>query len=97
MVFSLEIFWAYLIGTKVMIFIDHTSLRYIFNKKGVENVVADHLSQLENKDVTQKEKDTTKEFSNEYMMGIREWTLFSDMTNYKVTKKCSGRQHLVVE
>lgn len=75
-VFALEKFRLYLIGSKVIIYTDHTTLKYIFNKsdskprllrwvllfqelnmeikdkKGVENVVADHLSTLENDEVT---------------------------------------------
>jgi hypothetical protein len=69
-IFALEKFRSYLIGSKVIIFIDHAALRYLFakkdakprlirwvlllqefeleirDKKGSENVVADHLSRL---------------------------------------------------
>ena len=74
MVFSCDKFRSYLIGTKVIVFIDHAALRYLFGKKdakprlirwillqefdldvrdrkGSENSVADHLSQLEQEDV----------------------------------------------
>ena len=70
MVYSLEKFGAYLVGSDIIIFTDHSSLKYLltkqnskarligwvlllheFNlqisdKKGVENVVSDHLSRL---------------------------------------------------
>ena len=69
-VYALDKFWSYLIGSDIVIFIDHSALKYLltkknskariirwvlflheFNiqirdKKGVENVVADHLSRL---------------------------------------------------
>ena len=69
-VYALDKFRAYLIGTEIIIFTDHSALKYLltkqnakarlirwvlllqeFNlqirdKKGVENVVADHLSRL---------------------------------------------------
>ena len=66
-VFALEKFHSYLIGTKVTVFTDHAALKYLLtkkeakprlirwiqefdldikDKKGSENVVADHLSRL---------------------------------------------------
>ena len=70
MVYALDKFWAYLVGADIVIFTNHSALKYLltkqnakarlirwvlllqeFNlkikdKKGVENVVVDHLSRL---------------------------------------------------
>ncbi|RVX11388.1 Retrovirus-related Pol polyprotein from transposon 17.6 [Vitis vinifera] len=42
-VFALDKFRAYLVGFFIIVFTDHSALK---DKKGVENVVADHLSRL---------------------------------------------------
>ncbi|RVW62968.1 Retrovirus-related Pol polyprotein from transposon 297 [Vitis vinifera] len=42
-VFALDKFRAYLVGSSIVVFTDHSALK---DKKGVENVVADHLSRL---------------------------------------------------
>jgi len=55
----------------------------IHDKKGVENVVADHLSRLENSEVTNKEKAIMAEFSDEKLFAVGERPWFADMTNFK--------------
>ena len=73
-VFSFDKFRSYLIGSKVIVYTDHSALNYliskteakpllirwilllqefdlkIWDKKGVENLIADHLSRLEKED-----------------------------------------------
>jgi len=44
----------------------------IRDKKGVENVVADHLSRLENSEVTKKEKSIMAEFPDEKLFAVGE-------------------------
>jgi hypothetical protein len=55
----------------------------IRDKKGVENVVADHLSMLENKEVTKKDKVIWAEFPNEQLFMVTERPWFIDMANFK--------------
>ena len=73
-VFVIDKFRSYLVGAKVIIYIDHATLKYLLtkkdakpwlirwihllqefdieirDKKGVENLVADHLSRLQHRD-----------------------------------------------
>ncbi|RDY13050.1 Retrovirus-related Pol polyprotein, partial [Mucuna pruriens] len=57
-VFALDKFRSFLLGSKIIVFSDHVSLRYLLkkpdakprligDKKGTENSVADHLSRIE--------------------------------------------------
>ncbi|GAU28722.1 hypothetical protein TSUD_372290 [Trifolium subterraneum] len=108
-VFALEKFRSYLIGSKVIVFTDHAALRHLLtkneskprllrwvlllqefyieikDKKGVENVVADHLSRLENPLVTTKEKVISEAFPDEHLLAISTRSWFADLANYKVS------------
>jgi len=55
----------------------------IRDKKGVENIVADHLSRLENNEVTNKEKAILAEFPDETLFVVDERSWFADMANFK--------------
>ena len=78
-VYALEKFRSHLVGSKVIVYIDHAAIKYLLtkadskprlirwilllqefdliiqDKKGSENLVADHLSRLVNEEVTLKE------------------------------------------
>jgi len=106
-IFALEKFRSYLIGSKVIVFTDHAVLKYLLtkgdskprllrwilllqefdleicDKKGVENVVANHLSRLDNEEVTKKEKAIMAEFPDEKLFSIGERPWFADMENFK--------------
>uniref|UniRef100_A0A2N9I5J1 RNA-directed DNA polymerase n=1 Tax=Fagus sylvatica TaxID=28930 RepID=A0A2N9I5J1_FAGSY len=107
-VFALDKFRAYLVGSPIVVFTDHAALKYLltkkdakarlirwilllqeFNlsikdKKGVENVVADHLSRLVVKDSleTMPIKDT---FPDEQLFNISDLPWFADIVNFLVT------------
>ncbi|XP_050876328.1 uncharacterized protein LOC127080035 [Lathyrus oleraceus] len=57
----------------------------IRDKKGTENLVADHLSRLINLKVTKQERGVLKEFIDEKLIMIQEIPWFVDLANYKVT------------
>ena len=105
--YALEKFRSYLVGSRVIIFTDHTTIKYLLtkadskprlirwvlliqefdivikDKKGLENVVADHLSRLVNEEVTQEEQEIRDEFPDEFLQHVHERSWFADMANYK--------------
>nr|KYP47758.1 Retrovirus-related Pol polyprotein from transposon 17.6 [Cajanus cajan] len=106
-VYALEKFRVYLIGSKVIVYTDHATIKYLltkaeskprlicwvlllqeFNleikdKKGSENLVADHLSRLVNEEVTCKEGEIKDEFLDEASLLVQERPWFADMANFK--------------
>ncbi|CAN6567537.1 unnamed protein product [Malus baccata var. baccata] len=91
-VFALDKFRSYLLGTKVIIFTDHAAIKYLLtkkeakprlirwmlllqefdieirDKKGVENVVADHLSRM----VHEEASPISETFPDEQLMSIQD-------------------------
>jgi hypothetical protein len=55
----------------------------IKDKKGSENIVADHLSRLVNNEETKKEKEIIEEFLNKKLLLVHERPWFAYMANYK--------------
>ena len=107
-VFALEKFRSYLLGTKVIIYSDHAALKYLLNKKeakprlirwilllqefnleindkrGAENMVADHLSRLINSERPAPLKDN---FPDEHLFVVQKTTpWYADLVNYLVTR-----------
>nr|XP_027124163.1 uncharacterized protein LOC113740845 [Coffea arabica] len=107
-VFALEKFRSYLLGTKVIIYSDHAALKYLLNKKeakprlirwilllqefdleikdkrGAENMVADHLSRLINSEGPAPLKDN---FPDEHLFVVKKTTpWYADLVNYLVTR-----------
>ena len=106
-VFALEKFRPYLVGSRVVIFTDHAVIKHLFtkvdskprlitwvlliqesdivikDKKGSENVVADHLSQLKNEEVTKEESEIRGEFPDESLLQATTRPWFTDVANYK--------------
>ena len=55
----------------------------IRDKKGVENIVADHLSRLENsKEGFEKESSIREEFSDEYLFSVSITPWYADIANF---------------
>ena len=108
-VYALEKFLSYLVGSRVTMFIDHTTIKYLLtkadskprlirwilllqefdlvikDKKGLENLVADHLSRLVNEEVTHKESEIRDEFLDESLLVGEERPWFTNLANYKAT------------
>ncbi|XP_060962150.1 uncharacterized protein LOC133032282 [Cannabis sativa] len=107
-VFALEKFRSYLLGSKIIVYSDHAALRYLLSKKdaksrlirwilllqefdleirdkkGSENVVADHLSRL----VIETSKEPTpitETFPDEQLMHVSSLPWYVDIVNYLVT------------
>nr|CAN62241.1 hypothetical protein VITISV_006053 [Vitis vinifera] len=108
MVFALDKFRAYLVGSFIIVFIDHSALKYLLtkqdakarlirwillleefdlqirDKKGVENLVADHLSRLvitHNSHVLPINDD----FPEESLMLLEKAPWYAHIANYLVT------------
>ncbi|CAN6685843.1 unnamed protein product [Malus baccata var. baccata] len=108
-VFALDKFRSYLLGTKVIIYTDHAALKYLLtkkeakprlirwmlllqefdieirDKKGSENVVADHLSRLVHEEDVVPIPET---FPDEQLMSIKvsePW--YADLVNFLVSKR----------
>ena len=107
-VFALDKFRSYLVGSPIVVFSDHAALKYLLSKKeakprlirwilllqefditikdkkGVENVVADHLSRLVFDDSLESSpiKDV---FPDEQLFSVVELPWFADIANFLVT------------
>ncbi|KAM1430793.1 hypothetical protein ACFX2I_046816 [Malus domestica] len=108
-VFALDKFRSYLIGTKVIVFTDHAALKYLLSKKeakprlirwilllqefdieirdkkGSENVVADHLSRMMH---NEESLPIAEMFPDEQLMSIKvsePW--YADLVNFLVSKQ----------
>ncbi|XP_045830863.1 uncharacterized protein LOC123922161 [Trifolium pratense] len=57
----------------------------IKDKKGTENLVADHLSRLVNNEVTKHEREVLEEFPDEKLLMVQERPWFADMANFKAS------------
>ena len=107
-VFALEKFRSYIVGSLVTIFTDHAALKYLLSKqdtkprltrwillcqefnltikdkKGVENVVADHLSQLV-PESTSHGLPIGDSFPDEQLFALVHCPWYADIVNYLMT------------
>ena len=106
-VFTLEKFRSYIVGSPVTIFTNHVALKYLLSKqdtkppltrwillcqefnltirdkKGVENVVADHLSRLVS-ETTSEGLPIGHTFPNEQLFALVHCPWYADIVNYLV-------------
>ncbi|KAL5559323.1 hypothetical protein UlMin_035534 [Ulmus minor] len=110
-VFALDKFRSYLIGSPITIFTDHSALKFLFSKtdakarlirwilllqefdltikdkKGLEDVVADHLSRLELKNDTDI-LPIREAFPDENLFAVLSHTpWYADIANYLVSRQ----------
>ena len=109
-VFGLDKFRAYLIGAPIVIFTDHSTLKYLVNKKdskarlirwilllqefnleirdkkGVENVVVDHLSQISMEHIPES-PPINEEFPDDALLKVDSNPWYAHIANYLVTKE----------
>ena len=109
-VFALENFWSYLLGSKVLVYSDHATLQHllskkdtkprlirwilllqefdleILDKKGSENMVADHISRIL---VESNTEPICDKFSDEQLFSISFSNLpwFAHILNYLATEQ----------
>ena len=107
-VFALDKFRSYLVGSPIVVFSDHAALKYLLSKKdakprlirwilllqefattirdkrGVENVVADHLSRLVC-DESFESIPINDTFPDEQLFNISKSLWFADIANFLVT------------
>ena len=107
-VFTLKKFWPYLLGSKTVIFTDHSALKYLMTKKeakarlirwilllqefdlenrdkrGIENVVADHLSRIPNAPTIQA--PINEDLPDEHILAIFKEPWYADIVNYLATE-----------
>ncbi|PIN17625.1 hypothetical protein CDL12_09710 [Handroanthus impetiginosus] len=83
-IFAFDKFKSYLVGTKIIVYIDHSTIRYLIKKKdakprliprvlllkGTENQIADHLSRLESPAKTDEPNMKNDNFSDEQLLAI---------------------------
>ncbi|KAL6331743.1 hypothetical protein AAG906_020082 [Vitis piasezkii] len=81
-VFALDKFHAYLVGSFIVVFTDHS----IKDKKGVENVVADHLSRLAIAHNSHS-LPINDDFPEESLMLIEVAPWYAHIANYLVTRE----------
>lgn len=112
-VFALEKFRSYLLGTNVIVYTDHAALRYLMtkkeakprlirwilllsefeieikDKKGAEDMVADHLSRLVSDDTCRGSQEQIQgEFPDETLFALRDvrpW--YANIVNFLVSNK----------
>jgi len=110
-IFAFDKFYSYLIGSKILIYIDHATLKYllskkdakarlirwilliqefdleIYDKKGAETVIADHLFRIVVESVSDS-LPVLETFSDEQLISVSSSTVpwYVDIVNYLITE-----------
>nr|XP_009789506.1 PREDICTED: uncharacterized protein LOC104237117 [Nicotiana sylvestris] len=85
--YAFEKFWAYLLGSKVIVYTDHVALRYLMDRKWTENQVADHLSRLEEAGRPKEDIEINDAFPDENILALSSTFVpwYADITKFLVS------------
>ncbi|KAH9658293.1 hypothetical protein KPL70_023432 [Citrus sinensis] len=113
-IFALDKFCSYLIGSSTVVYSNHAAMRYLMSKqdakprlirwilllqefnltikdkKGTENVVADHLSRLTNESSIET-TPINDSFPDEFLFSINKMPWYANIVNYLATGSISKR------
>ena len=110
-VYAFEKFQSYLISSKVIVYTDHSVLRYLFakkdakprllcwilllqefdleikDKKGIENLVTDHLSRMDHVEPNEGvDDDINERFPYDQLFAVEEVPWYANTVNYLAKK-----------
>nr|KAJ0194265.1 hypothetical protein LSAT_V11C800440630 [Lactuca sativa] len=89
-VFVLEKFMQYLLGTKVIVYLDHTALKYLMRKKDAKRRLIRRITSNETP------LPLCNEFLDEHLFSLTQSTLwYADIVNFLVTKGIPTRSHML--